>query len=134
MNELPMAVELRVLGYAALLQFVQFVLMAIPVNLQLGPKYTAGPRDEQRQPSGLAGRLHRAFANHFEALALFTIAVLVVVLGNASTSATQTAAWVYLGSRILYVPAYASGIPLLRSIIFAVGFSATLLMLLAALF
>jgi uncharacterized MAPEG superfamily protein len=129
-----MAVELQVLGYAALLQFAQFILMAVPLNLQLGPSYTAGPRDEQRQPSGVAGRLHRAFGNHFEALALFTIAVLVVVLGEASTATTERAAWVYLGARILYVPAYASGVYLLRSLIFSVGFFATLLMLIVALF
>jgi uncharacterized MAPEG superfamily protein len=129
-----MATELQVLGYAALLQFVQFVLMAVPVNLQLGVSYTAGARDEQREPSGLAGRLFRAMNNHFEALLLFTIAVLVVVLGNASTPLTEQAAWVYLIARILYIPAYAAGVFLLRSIIFGVGFLATLVMLLVALF
>lgn len=129
-----MPVELKVLGYAALLQFVQFVLMAVPVNLQLGVSYTAGARDEQRQPTGLPGRLHRAMNNHFEGLILFTIAVLVVVLGNASTPLTQNAAWAYLVARVLYVPAYAAGVFLLRSIIFTVGFLATLVMLLAALF
>ena len=81
---MTMPVELQVLAYAALLQFVQFVLMAVPVNLQLGVSYTAGARDEQRQPSGIAGRLYRAMNNHTENLVLFAIAVLVVVLGDAS--------------------------------------------------
>ena len=75
-----MPVELKVLGYAALLQFVQFVLMAIPVNLQLGVAYTGGNRDKQEQATGVPGRLKRALDNHFEGLILFTIAVLVVVL------------------------------------------------------
>ena len=48
-----MPVELKVLGYAALLQFVQFIVMAIPVNLQLGVAYTGGNRDEQRQATGM---------------------------------------------------------------------------------
>lgn len=129
-----MAVELQVLGYAALLQFVQFVLMAIPVNLQLGVAYTAGARDEQRQPSGVAGRLYRALNNHTENLVLFAIAVLVVVLGEASTDLTRAAAWTYLGARVLYVPAYAAGVFLLRSLVFAAGWLATLTMLLVALF
>ena len=129
-----MAIELQVLGYAALLQYVQFVLMAVPVNLQMGVSYTAGPRDEQRQPSGVPGRLHRAMNNHFEALLLFAIAVLLVVLGDASSSLTRYAAWTYLVARIVYIPAYAAGIFLLRSLIFGVGFTATLVMLLAALF
>lgn len=129
-----MPVELRVLGYAALLQFFQFMLMAVPLNIQLGPAYTAGPRDRQRQAEGVAGRLLRAFNNHFEALALFTIAVLVVVLGEASTPLTEKLAWTYLAARVLYVPAYASGVFLLRSVVFAVGFAATLAMLVVALF
>ena len=47
--------------------------------------------------------------NHFEGLILFTLAVVVVTLGNQSTPFTQTAAWAYLAARILYVPAYAFG-------------------------
>jgi len=129
-----MPVEVRVLGYAALLQVLQFVLMAVPLNVQLGTAYTAGPRDEHQEASGLGGRLFRAFNNHFEALTLFTIAVLVVVLSKASTPLTEQLAWTYLIARIAYVPAYASGIFLLRSLIFAVGFAATVGMLLVALF
>ena len=129
-----MPAEIQVLGYAALLQFLQFVVMAIPVNMQLGTEYTGGPRDEQKTISGVAGRLKRAMDNHFEGLILFTIAVVVVVLGNASNGYTVNCAWVYLIARILYVPAYASGIPMLRSLIWFVGFGATLAMLTAAMF
>lgn len=129
-----MPIELKVLGYAALLQFVQFVFMAVPVNLQLGTKYTGGSRDEEKRATGVPGRLKRALDNHFEGLILFTIAVVVVVLGDASSPLTQNCAWVYLVARILYVPAYASGIPLLRSLIWSFGFTATLVMLLTALF
>lgn len=129
-----MPVEIQVLGYAALLQYVQFLAMAIPLNLQLGPKYTAGPRDERQEPRGVAGRLHRALGNHTENLVLFTIAVVVVVLGDASTAFTEQAAWTYLVARIIYVPAYASGIYMLRSLVFTVGFAATLAMLVSVLF
>ena len=128
-----MPVELKVLGYAALLQFVQFIAMAIPVNLQLGVAYTGGNRDEQKQATGVPGRLKRALDNHFEGLVLFTIAVLVVVLGDAGSELTEKCAWAYLWARILYVPAYASGIYLVRSLIWSVGFVATAVMLLVAL-
>ena len=127
-----MPVELQVLAYAALLQVVQFVLMAVPVNLQLGVQYTGGPRDEERTASGVPGRLKRAMDNHFEGLILFTIAVVVVVLGNAASSLTANCAWAYLIARILYVPAYVSGIFLLRTLIWAVGFLATVTMLVVA--
>lgn len=128
-----MTSELTALGYAFLLQAVQFALMAVPLNLQMGPRATAGPRDQMAEPQGVPGRLYRAFNNHFEALILFTIAVVLVTLGDQSSPVTRSCAWTYLVARILYVPAYASGILYLRSAIWAVGFFATLVMVLAAL-
>ena len=128
-----MTPELTTLALAGLLQVVQFVLMAVPANMQLGTDKTAGPRDGGLALHGMAGRLHRAMNNHFEGLILFTIAVVVVTLGEQSTAYTATCAWIYLGARVLYVPAYASGIPYLRSAIWAVGFFATVAMLAAAL-
>ena len=127
-----MPVEIYVLALAGLLQVAQFALMAVPVNLQVGVKYTGGPRDNPVQITGVAGRLFRALNNHFEALILFTIAVVVVTLGGKSSPLTENCAWLYLIARVLYIPAYASGIPLLRSLIWTVSFAATVIMLVAA--
>lgn len=130
-----MTPELTVLTLAALLQVAQFVLFAIPANRELGLDYTSGPRDRPpaRALSDVTGRLQRALANHFEGLILFTIAVVVVTLGQQSTAVTQTAAWTYLAARILYVPAYAFGWRPWRSVIWGLGFFATVTMLVAAL-
>jgi uncharacterized MAPEG superfamily protein len=130
-----MTPELTVLALAGLLQMAQFVLFAVPANLELGTGYTSSARDRppSRQMSPRTGRLQRALNNHFEGLILFTLAVVVVTLGNQSTPVTQTAAWVYLAARILYIPAYALGLRPWRSLIWAVGWCATLTMMVAAL-
>lgn len=128
-----MTTELTVLALAGLLQVAQIVLMSIPANIQLGTHKTGGPRDGGLELTGMAGRLHRAMNNHFEGLILFTIAVVVVTLGKQSTGYTEVCAWVYLGARVLYVPAYASGIPNLRSAIWMVGLGATVAMIVSAL-
>lgn len=130
-----MTPELTALAFAGLLQAVQFALFAIPANFELGVGYTSSARDRppSRQMSVLTGRLQRALNNHFEGLILFTLAVVVVTLANQSTEVTQTAAWTYLGARVLYVPAYAFGWHPWRSAIWAVGFVATVLMIVAAL-
>ena len=130
-----MTPELTVLALAILLQAVQFVLMAIPANRELGPRYTASPRDENRfgDLSRRTARLHRALSNHFEALTLFTPAVVIVTLSDQSTPFTAACAWTYLGARVLYVPAYAFGWSPWRSAIWCAGFAATLAMTLAAL-
>jgi len=130
-----MTPELTALALAGLLQAVQFALFAVPANVELGTGYTSGPRDTPppRPLSPLTGRMQRALNNHFEGLILFTLAVVVVTLGNQSTEVTRYAAWTYLGARILYIPAYALGWRPWRSAIWAVGFFATLIMLIAAL-
>jgi uncharacterized MAPEG superfamily protein len=130
-----MTPELTALALAGLLQAVQFHFFAIPANIELGTGYTSSPRDRppSRQMSIRTGRLQRALNNHFEALILFTLAVVVVTLGNQSSTVTQYAAWTYLGARILYVPAYAFGWRPWRSAIWAIGFLATLTMIVAAL-
>jgi len=130
-----MTPELTALALCGLLQAIQFALFAIPANIELGPRYTGGSRDKppSRPLSTRTARLQRAFNNHFEALILFTLAVVVVTMGNQSTPTTQTAAWVFFAARVLYIPAYAFGFNPWRSAIFAVGLFATLTMLIAAL-
>jgi len=130
-----MTPELTVLALAGLLQMVQYILFAVPANMELGTRYTAGPRDRapERALSTLAGRLQRALNNHFEGLILFTLAVVVVTLSDQSSPLTAACAWAYLGARLLYIPAYALGWTPGRSVIWAVGFLATLLMILASL-
>ena len=48
------------------------------MNRDAGVAWNAGPRDTEPEFSPLTGRLRRAVDNHFEALVLFTIAVVLV--------------------------------------------------------
>ena len=128
-----MTAELTALSLAALLQVVQFMAYSVAANRQVGTTYALSSRDEPRQLTGVAGRLQRALTNHFEGLILFSIAVLVITLSDQSTSVTQMAAWVYLGARVLYVPAYAFALNPWRSVIWTIGFLATVAMLVAPL-
>ena len=130
-----MTPELTVLALAGLLQALQLALFATPANLEIGSDFTTGPRDgpPERQLSKTTARLQRAMNNHFEGLILFTLAVVVVTLGQQSSAVTQYAAYAYLIARVLYVPAYALGLTPWRSVIWGVGFFATLTMIVAAL-
>lgn len=135
-----MTTEITILTYAALLQVIQFALMSVSANLDVGPGKTMSPRDPQRLGKPVedllgvkSGRLMRAFNNHLEGLIMFTIAVVVVTLGNQSSAVTGTCGWIYLGARVLYIPAYYFGWTPWRSVIWFVGFGATVVMLVAAL-
>ncbi len=128
-----MTPELTALTLAALLQVAQYAAFSVAANLQVGVGYAMSPRDKDRPLTDLAGRLQRALNNHFEGLILFGIAVAVITLSEQSSAFTAACAWTYLGARVLYIPAYAFGWVPWRSVIWAVGFFATLAMLIAAL-
>jgi len=130
-----MTPELTALALSGLLHAALYVAFAVPANLELTPAWTSSPRDRPppRPMSVKTARLHRALTNSFEALTCFTLAVIVVTLGQQSTTLTQTCAWIFLGARAAYIPAYWLGWAPWRSAIWAVGFLATLTMILAAL-
>ncbi|WGH80096.1 MAPEG family protein [Jannaschia ovalis] len=130
-----MTPELTALALALLLQALQFGAYSIRANLDVGPGYamSARDRDPSRPLSVLGGRLQRALSNHFEGLILFTAAVALVTLSGQATPFTAAMAWTYLAARVLYVPAYALGLRPWRSLIWFVGFLATLLMVISTL-
>jgi uncharacterized MAPEG superfamily protein len=126
-----MTPELTALTLATLLQAVQYLLYALPANLELGPRYTSGTRDgpPPKALSPRTARLGRALQNHFEGLILFGIAVTVITLSNQSSPLTAACAYLYLAARILYIPAYAYGLNPWRSLIWGLGFISTLVIL-----
>lgn len=135
-----MTPELTALTYAAILQCIQFALMAIPANMELGMGKTTSPRDHHRLGKPMVellsvktARLARAMNNHFEALILFGIAITVISLADKTNAITTACAYTYLGARVLYIPAYYFGWAPWRSYIWFVGFFATLAILVTAL-
>lgn len=127
-----MAAELLVLALSGLLWGGLLLVTAVGVNRQSSPSYLMGPRDDGPPPlGGQVARLKRAFDNHTEGLVPFTAAVVVVHLTEAASPLTAACAWAYLAARIVYVPAYALGWTPWRSLIWGVGFAATIIMLLA---
>lgn len=131
-----MTPELTALTLAALLQIGQITLMAIPANRELGTAKTLSPRDGLRLESEVTprtARLYRAMNNHFESLLLFAIATLTVTFADKGNAITGAASGLYLLTRILYIPAYAFGWVPWRSVFWALGLLAILILLLAAL-
>lgn len=129
-----MSAEITALGLAAILQGVQIGLGQAGLNRDAGKEWNMGPRDSTPELSDQTARMRRAVENHFEGLILFTIAVVMVTLTDSANVITALAAWLYLIARVLYVPAYALGWTPWRSVIWAVGFVATFIMIVMSLF
>ncbi len=128
-----MTVELTVLALTGVLQLLHLLAYVIAGDRQVGMKAALGTRDNNPELTGRTARLQRAYNNHFESLAIFTIAVIVITLSGQSSALTQTCAWVYLAARVLYIPAYVFALIPWRSIIWTIAIIAATIMLLATL-
>ena len=90
-----------------------------------------GNRDTRPEMSVIAARLDRAKHNMMEALPLFLgLALLALVKGADNSKVVQAATW-FLVARAIYIPVYAAGIPVLRSMVWLTGMGAMLMMALA---
>lgn len=113
-----MSVELTMLALAVVLGFVHLFLAAQFVTRERGFGWNTGARDETKPLTGkLAGRLDRAFANFKETFIFFAAAVLMAALLGRHNWQTVWGAQLYLAARILYLPLYAAGVPLLRTLV-----------------
>lgn len=124
-----MTTDLLMLVLACLLAFIHSAIYSTVVLRQLGIPYSAGPRDENLQPSGMAGRLRRAHVNFLETFPIFAAAVLVAHVTGSADATTALASQVYVIFRALYLPAYVSGIAYVRTAIWFVATGAILVIL-----
>lgn len=120
-----MTTELTALGWTLVLAVVQILLHAGARNRETGTQFNMGPRDGGGPPEGaVTGRLRRAKENLYESLPLFAAAVLVAHAAGREGATTAAAAWTYLVARIVYVPLYAFGVPVVRSVVWGLSLAA----------
>ena len=80
-----------------------------------------GNRDHMRPLTVVGQRATRALANMHEALPVFlALALLNMIVGTAAGTAI-TGATIFLIARVLYVAIYIAGIPVVRTLVWAVG-------------
>lgn len=117
-----MTIELKMLAWTLVLAFVQILLFDVARTRQYGSKWNMGPRDGEMPPlSPVAERLRRAQDNLFETLPLFIGAVLIAHVAQRTTANTALGAQIYFWARVAYVPLYAFGVPMVRSIVWIVS-------------
>ncbi|HEX5377634.1 MAG TPA: MAPEG family protein [Phenylobacterium sp.] len=115
------AAELQLLAAAVVVGMVQLLWAATAARGQQDLRWATGPRDEPMPISGVAARLDRAFRNFMETFPFFAAAVITAYLAGKLGTLTLWGSGLYVASRALYVPAYAAGVPGLRSIIWTVS-------------
>jgi len=113
-----MTTELHVLAWGCLLALVHIFAAIRAKTAQYGTKWNMGARDEALDPPArpIIGRLDRAQRNFFETFPLYAAAALIVVVAHLDNRWTAIGALLWIGGRVLYLPLYALGIPVARSV------------------
>jgi uncharacterized MAPEG superfamily protein len=91
----------------------------------------ANPSPKERPQSGWAQRMMAAHVNAVENLVIFAPLVLTARALSIATATTAFACALYFWSRLAHVVVYTLGIPVLRTLSFAAGFAAQVLLVLA---
>jgi len=117
-----MAVELRILALGALLLLVYIFTATRFKTAQYGRKWNVGARDEALPPpTPVTGRAMRAQANFLETFPIAIVALIGVVLANRTSALTALGGWIWLAARVVYLPLYAAGVPVIRTIVFMIS-------------
>lgn len=67
--------------------------------------------------TGVGGRLERAYRNFLETFPYFVAAVTVVTISDQADRLSALGAIAYFCGRLLYVPLYGSGVPVIRGFV-----------------
>ena len=125
-----MTPELLYLTYATLLLIAHTVIQATLSDLSKGLGWALGPQDEKREQNAIAARVERALTNYLAYFPAFAAMALALTVTNLNTETTALGATIWFWARVAYVPAYASGIPLVRSVAWIVSMVGLIIMVL----
>ena len=113
------------------LLWVPYIIDRVMVRGLMGGM--ANPSRNDKPQSAWAQRLYFAHTNAVENLVIFAPLVLILDAQGHSTESTVIACAVYFWARLAHAVVYLFGIPVLRTLAFAVGFLAQAVLALAAL-
>lgn len=127
-----MSITLWGLVGLAVLVLVHVSADSFLLKASVGNAWTVGARDVPPEVSPIAGRAHRALWNLLETAPAFLAVVLVAALLDLSNTWISAGVWLYLGGRSVYLPAYLSGIPWVRTIFWQIATLGIVLVLIGA--
>lgn len=117
-----MSFELYCVAWTLVLAIVQILLASLTRTAQYGARWNMGARDGEPPPlNPLPARLLRAQANLFETMPIFITSILLAAIAGRSGDLTHWGALIYLAARIVYVPLYAAGVPVVRTIVWTIS-------------
>ena len=126
-----MTTDLWMLAWsAALCLVIPYPGVTVLLQMPGGWAWGVGNRDTPFAVPPWLERTRRAHANMVENLVPFACLVLVAHVGGKANATTAFAAELFLAARVVYTLVYTAGIPVLRTLVFAVAVLADFMILL----
>jgi uncharacterized MAPEG superfamily protein len=115
-------IELKLLMAAVIIGVVQMAWAAAAGSGgERNLAWLLGPRDEAKPVGVVAARLGRALTNFLETFPLFAAALLACDFAGKFGPLTHWGAMLYVAARLLFVPIYAAGLPVVRTLVWTVS-------------
>jgi uncharacterized MAPEG superfamily protein len=109
--------------------WIPYILDRIMVRGLMGAMGNPSRNDKPQSP--WAQRLYFAHTNAVENLVIFAPLVLILDAQGYSTGGTVVACAIYFWARLAHAIVYTMGIPVLRTLAFAAGFAAQVMLVMA---
>lgn len=129
----PMDAALWGLVGLAVLVLLHISAQGLALKQAAGTAWSVGPRDSRPDTGVLPGRLRRALDNLLESAPVFICLALVATLAGRVTPTVVAGVALFLAGRLAFLPAYAAGVPWLRTICWYVATVGLVLMLIGVL-
>jgi uncharacterized MAPEG superfamily protein len=129
-TEIALSLDLRWLVYSVLLALVLWIPYVLSAMSVRGPERLAGyPTGNYADLPDWAQRSYRAHMNLVENLAPFAALVLVAQVVGAASETTAVAAQVFFWARLVQAVVHIAAVPWVRTLAFAVGWIASLVIM-----
>jgi uncharacterized MAPEG superfamily protein len=113
---------LLLVAYMAIITWVLIVVASLIKAKAWTPSgiwSAVGNRENRKPTEAFAGRAERTAQNTLENFVLFAAIALVASVQNVSSPNLITGAQIFFWARIVYIPVYYVGIPMLRTAVWA---------------
>ena len=125
-----MSLELTMLVWSIALTFVQMVIAASAVALQLGLPSKTGAPEDAAEVTGWAGRARRAHLDMLANMVLFAPLIVIADIAGRDNRMTEIGAEMFFWTRLAYAIVYIAGVPRLRTAVWSASAVAIVLIFL----
>ena len=125
--------QFTMLWLSAALGIVYLLAAALASVAARGMPWALGPRDDWPAIGKTGARLDRAWRNFLETFPLFAAAILVEASAGHGSALAPLGAQLYFWGRVAFLPVYALGLPVVRTLVWTVSLVGIVLVLAACL-